>query len=336
MGRKRKDPRLPKYVYLKKGRYVYVPHLGKGKLGKEILLCPEKSPLSEIWQRYEEVTEIAPGDSLEWLCLEYQKSAKFLSLATSTQKDYKKYHESIMRRAANSNQPYASITPGMLRKYLDNRASENAPVLANREVAYLSAVYTWAIQRDLLPPTFSNPCHKVQRNREKHRTRYISDEEYEIVYNLAISPWYLRPLMEIGYLCRMRPSEARRLLHSDILKEGLYTRRLKGSRDSITKWSPRLRRAVKVAQDHETTIPSLYLFTNKQGCVLTYSAVKSAWDRLMTKALKNGLSERFTIHDLKAKGISDFIGDKQAASGHKTATMIAVYDRKKPEVDSTR
>lgn len=44
----------------------------------------------------------------------------------------------------------------------------------------------------------------------------------------------------------------------------------------------------------------------------------------------------FTFHDLKAKGISDFAGDKQRAGGHRTAAMVAVYDRKKIEIDPTR
>jgi hypothetical protein len=43
-------------------------------------------------------------------------------------------------------------------------------------------------------------------------------------------------------------------------------------------------------------------------------------------------SERFTFHDLKAAGISDTEEDKQKAGGHKTLSMVAVYDRKLPEV----
>lgn len=336
MGRPRKDRNLPKYVYLRKGRYIYVPYLGKGKRGKEIILCPGDSSISEVWRRYEQVTDAAPGDSLEWLCQEYHQSAKFKALARSTQNDYLKYHATIMSRGQNRTLPYAALSPGMVRKYLDIRAAAGAPVLANREKAYLSAVYTWAIQRDLLPPTYSNPCHKVSRNPEKPRCRYVTDAEYEIVYNLATSPWYIRALMELGYLCRMRPGEARQVLLSDIHPEGLETRRFKGSRDAITRWSPRLCQAVQMALGHPTSIPSNHLFCDRHGTPLTSSAVKSAWDRIMAKALKNGLQEKYTMHDLKAKGVSDFEGDKQAASGHKTSAMVAVYDRKKPEVDSTR
>ena len=43
------------------------------------------------------------------------------------------------------------------------------------------------------------------------------------------------------------------------------------------------------------------------------------------------LDFNFSLHDLKAKGISDLEGtrsDKQAISGHKNATQTARYDRK--------
>jgi len=54
----------------------------------------------------------------------------------------------------------------------------------------------------------------------------------------------------------------------------------------------------------------------------------------MKKAMGQGI-ERFTFQDLKAKGVSDFEGDKKKASGHKSESMVAVYDRKLTEVDST-
>jgi hypothetical protein len=46
-----------------------------------------------------------------------------------------------------------------------------------------------------------------------------------------------------------------------------------------------------------------------------------------------------TLHDLKAKSISDFDGslsDKQNASGHTTLAQTASYDRKIQQVKTTR
>ncbi|MFA0813853.1 hypothetical protein [Microbulbifer epialgicus] len=38
------------------------------------------------------------------------------------------------------------------------------------------------------------------------------------------------------------------------------------------------------------------------------------------------LHNRFRFHDLKIKGISDFEGDKQEFSGHKTRSMMERYN----------
>lgn len=45
----------------------------------------------------------------------------------------------------------------------------------------------------------------------------------------------------------------------------------------------------------------------------------------MWKHVKEGYD--FTFHDLKAKGITDFEGDKQAFSGHKTCAQMETYNR---------
>jgi hypothetical protein len=42
------------------------------------------------------------------------------------------------------------------------------------------------------------------------------------------------------------------------------------------------------------------------------------------------------FHDLKAKGVSDFEGDKWQASGHMSPRMVTVYHRKIDRVASTR
>ena len=44
---------------------------------------------------------------------------------------------------------------------------------------------------------------------------------------------------------------------------------------------------------------------------------------------------RFSFHDLKAKGVSDFTGDKKKASGHKSQRMVDIYDRKRIEIEAT-
>lgn len=221
-----------------------------------------------------------------------------------------------------------SITPGALRKYLDARREDGAPVSGNREVALISVAWNWAKERDYI--FLLNPCSDVKPNKEKPRDRYVTDQEYDAVY--AMAPFYLKPAMELAYLCRMRRTEILTAQKSQILDEGFDTLRIKGSKDAVTRWSERLKQAV----DYKAgKVGSIYIIHDKKGQKITTECFKSAWTRLKKKMKQEGI-EPFNFHDLKAKGVSDFEGDKLAASGHKDPKMMAVYDRKKIVTDSTR
>ena len=140
--------------------------------------------------------------------------------------------------------------------------------------------------------------------------------------------------MELAYLCRMRLSETLHTKVKDITEKGLLTRRLKGSNDAITIWSDRLKGAVDSGLKGQLRVPDMPVVNDGKGSTIKASAFHTAWQRIMVKIWKQGI-KRFTFHDLKAKGVSDFDGDKKKASGHKSDAMVAVYDRKLIEVDST-
>lgn len=341
MGRKRKnkaDDRLPPYTYLHHNQYIHRPYKD-GKLGSAIPLCPKDSPLSEVWAAYEAVKGEVQH-TLKWLTDKYLKSDKFNSLGERTQEDYQRHQKVLVSTRVKGGTfggvQFDQITPGVIRKYLDKRG-ETAPVQANREIAFLSVVYSWAYERDMLPRGMVNPCLRVKRNKETARDRYITDEEYYSVYELAAgSPWYIQPMMEVAYLVRYRGKEIRGMLKSDLKEEGLDTRRVKGSNNSLTLWSDRLSSAVNVALDQERITDGVHVFADNYGRPIKKSTFDSAWQRLMKKAEKHIGIKPFPFHDLKAKGVSDFDGNKKDASGHKSEAMVAVYDRKKIKVKPTR
>tara|TARA_B100002003_G_C13597319_1_gene308355 strand:- start:85 stop:498 length:414 start_codon:yes stop_codon:yes gene_type:complete len=137
----------------------------------------------------------------------------------------------------------------------------------------------------------------------------------------------------------MRKSEILKATKNQVKDKGFDTKRLKGSRDTLTLWSDRLNQAIQAAYQLPSKVSHMSedapLIHNKWGVAIKKSAFESAWQRLKTKMKKAGI-EPFTFHDLKAKGVSDFEGNKQDASGHKTAAQVAVYDRKKKEVKPTK
>ncbi|MFD2436102.1 site-specific integrase [Modicisalibacter luteus] len=65
----------------------------------------------------------------------------------------------------------------------------------------------------------------------------------------------------------------------------------------------------------------------------------TAWQRLIKLAIEEEIieaSQRFGLHDLKRRGITDTKGtrhDKQEASGHRSAAMLDVYDLSIPLVN---
>ena len=135
-----------------------------------------------------------------------------------------------------------------------------------------------------------------------------------------------------------RCGEIRKATADQVKPEGFDTKRLKGSKDTMTLWSKRLRKAIDEAKklpSFVVPIDTQYLIHDKFGLPISKTAFDSAWRRLMKKLVKLGI-EPFTFHDLKPKGVSDFEGNKQDASGHKTASQVAVYDRKKKEVNPTK
>ena len=54
--RKKAHQKLPKYVYLDKGRYFLKPYVGlvngKPTFGKQIWLAPDTATIDEIWEAY--------------------------------------------------------------------------------------------------------------------------------------------------------------------------------------------------------------------------------------------------------------------------------------------
>jgi hypothetical protein len=81
------------------------------------------------------------------------------------------------------------------------------------------------------------------------------------------------------------------------------------------------------------------LLVSEDGTALSKSSLDTAWQRFMAMAIKAGVitqEHRFGLHDLKRKGITDTPGtraDKQQASGHRSESMMDVYDMSVAIVD---
>ena len=315
----RDERKLPKYVSLNDVGYRYKPYLGRVdgriKWGKSCYLAPADATMSEVWRAYEEL-QSGPRNTVRWLLGLYADSQKFASLKEKTRGDYLKAIDTInaadIGNGTFGDAELERVTKRTIRSYLDTYP---APIAANRHIAVLKSAWSWAEERHEIP---ENPCLGVKMNEEKPRERYVTDDEYIAVLNMA--PAELAQYMELAYLLRARLSEVRNLQISDVSDTHVSLDRLKGSEGERTILSERLRDALSDVRGEPYIV---YRYSE--------SAFRSAWRRLQSKMDKAGI-ERFTFHDLKAKGISDH---KDNFGGHRSPNMRKIYVRKKQEVEAT-
>lgn len=338
----RQDARLPPYVYRKPrlNAVEYRQYLGKGKFGPSVYLKDEQgrnlaadATLNSIIKAYRlAITgEQQQGRSLSWLLGRYFKSPAFAKLSPRGQKDYQWYADKITAMpgangAVFGDYPYKQITRKTMAALRDRLSDK--PTQANRRLQFLSAVFSWAIEEEHLE---ENPCKGVSRFSLKARTRYADDNEYQIVYDTAASYPWLQIMMELAYLCRARLGEIRALPPGAVNDIGVFISRTKKSESETTTWTPRLRQAIAQAE----ALPGpgrKFVVHNADGSQITENQFRNAWKRTMERALKQGLQERFTFHDLKARGVTNH---PLQHSGHKSERMKSVYVRQAPRVQAT-
>jgi integrase len=335
MSRRRSDPSLswlPPRVYLHRDKFVYQP-----KSGGKIILCASDSHKIDVLKRYEqEKGRIDSGVFFDNIISAFVKSSEFFTLSPRTKKDYISYLPAITG-------VFGKMRPNVIeahhvRLFMDNlaitrgSAVKPANATANRHKACLQKVCSWAYQRGLMK---KNPCVGVSKLSEKGRDRYITDTEYNSIYDCASA--HCRVAMEISYLCMARIGDVMKLTLRDILDEGIFIEQGKTGKKQIKLWSERLREAVNNARNlpRKKGMATIFLLSKPDGSKYSVRAIQSQYRAATIKAGVIGC----TFHDLKAKAVSDFEGtlaEKQNAAGHSTLAQTAKYDRKVKSVRSVK
>lgn len=330
--RTRSDSRLPAYVSLSKGRYVWRPYLGRrdGRtvFGKEIVLCRGDATIPQVWDAYNQAARDGPAfGTIDWLLDRFFASRRFAELASRTQQDYRKYRAPLTDRRTRAGRfgetELRTITTRSINSYL---ATAPAPVQANRQIAMLSSAWNWVAGEEPIPP---NPVPGCRWNAERARDRYVEDWEYQAVYTEA-SP-ALRVAMELAYLCRLRRCEVIALeCLRDLRDDGVLARRRKGSRHQVVGYSQRLEAAIAAAKALHGKVQLRHLIITRRGDAYTDNGLSKSFDRARARALRKGtLRVPFNFHDLKRKGVSDFEGtdtEKLDSAGHRDRRTAEIYN----------
>jgi len=322
MGRPRKDPKdnhLPPRVTKNKYSYVWKP---KGTKLSVTLGKIRETSISKLWERYEE-EKAKQHDIMTFSKLwnMFLGSPTYTDLAPRTQKDYRQHQKQLL--AVFGKMRADDIKIEQVRIFMDRRglSSKNQ---ANQEVASMSRVFGWGYERGYVK---GNPCKGIRKFTLKAREVYITDEEYQAIYQEAAPA--LRAGMEISYLCAARVSDVMGLKWSQISDKGIFIQQGKTGVKQIKAWNDRLRNAVEIGRSlggKEMVICS------SKKTKYSKSGFNDLWEEARAAASqKLGRPMKCTFHDIKAKGISDYEGsskEKQLFSGHKTESQVLVYDRK--------
>ncbi|EAN2380941.1 tyrosine-type recombinase/integrase [Salmonella enterica] len=324
MGRKRKNPihmTLPPRVYPNKYSYVWKP------TSKEsVTLTRIDEGIPRLWQKYEEeVNQRHHSVTFEKLWRKFMASAYFTELKPRTQKDYLQHEKKLI--SVFGHVLADNIRPEHVRTFMDKRGLQSK-TQANHEMSSMSRAFRWGYERGMVK---RNPCHGISRFKSEARDKYITDKEYEAIYNNADD--VVRVAMEIAYLCAARLSDVLGMQWRQVTKEGVFIQQGKNSVKQIKQWTERLHHAFELAKTFSNPgNPASFVIIGTHGSGFSKRGFSHRWEDARHKAsVALGYDINCTFHDLKAKGISDYEGssrDKQLFSGHKTESQVLIYDRK--------
>lgn len=320
MGRRRTNNLgLPPHMQLKHGAYYFV-----GRDKKWIRLSEDKALALAKWAELEGETPVPETEnkpikgSVGELIMRYMIEIS-PHKAASTYQGNKLEAENLKKVFAKV--PTHAVLPTHIAKYLDTRG-QTSKVRANREISLLSHIFSYGMRWGAIN---SNPCIGVAKHKEKGRDRYIMDNEFEGVKNIAGE--LIATVMDFAYITALRKGDILSLKLDQITDEGIWVKQSKTGAKQLYEWSSGLRDVVNRAKALKRPIRGLYLFCNRQGKPYTDSGFKAMWNRVQVKWAEQG-GNRFTFHDIRAKALTDAknLGmDAQTLAGHSSAAMTEHY-----------
>lgn len=366
---------LPKGVYWDRGRwYICESHPESGRTRKRTIAYAD-ARLSDLHAAREAAFGLGETGSLNFVVKAFTQSTEYRDLAKGSRDDYD-HHAAIacgfvLRDGTNLGRLQVDrMSVPLVQRLVETLAKGRQagpiqpalpprPSTANHVLRYLHRLFGWGIR---MGHCRTNPASGVRSAREKAEFKMPEPHAFLAVLEFAKEraalplhskgsvPPYMPAVMVLAYNARLRGIEVTDLSDADALPEGVRCSRRKGSRDNITLWNEELRWAWSWLRDyrasrleaHKRPAPlradQRFLVVTQTGTPLARSTLKTAWQRLITSAIAEGVideGERFSLHGLKHRGVTDTRGnrfDKQEAAGHVTPHMTHRYDHSLPMV----
>ena len=294
---------LPR-MYWKNGRYYYV------KQNKWNTLS---SNHNDALRQYADLEAPKSG----WGDLVAATYADFDTLAENTKKQYNGIRPKIVHGFSDF-EPH-EIMGTHIYQFLEQYRS--TPNMANRMLSVLKRIFTKGVR---LGACDFNPSAGVARFDEDKRKRYITDEEYKLIYNQANE--VIQVVMDICYLTAQRIGDVLNIKRSDISEEGILIVQQKSKARLTVAMTPELAGVIARAKTLRNVPCQWLLHPKGKATAYAYSSIKSAYQRAVSAS---GVTDA-TLHDLRAKSLTDLKkagGDPQKLAGHRLESTTLRYLR---------
>lgn len=371
--------KLPTGAYWDSRDKVWFTLTRDGNKQRRKRIAGPTATLADLHRVLQELNTANSTGTIRWVHTEFEASEQWKDLSPATRDDYTKCLARLTKLKTKVGVTSDLLVANRLGRVdvqlIVDEIAKKTPAMANHVKRYLGRLFAWGMQRGRMRDR-TNPAHGLDAATEVGNAKVPTPQVYERVLEFArvrgartahtagSCPPYIWPAMVMAYRCRLRGIEALLLSDADKHKDGIYGARRKGSLDNVTRWSPELEAAWDVAVAYRNSVwakrkkeipirpqdrPLLInqkgetlAKLNASGEVVTRSTFDTAWQRFIRMAMADGIitkEERFTMHGLKHRGVTDTVGGKEAkkaASGHKTDQMVSRYDHEVAVVDQAQ
>jgi site-specific recombinase XerD len=309
--RPRKSNRhLPKSVYERRGAYYYVKGGVWEPLGRD---------LSKALAKYGDMHSPKPEGVLDGTIDAGMRVILRPGLAPSTKVAYgaaAKWIKRLFRKLTDIQQI------GSKEVRTAKRLLADKPVMANRVIVVLRELFEYWAEQGIVS---DNPARMVPKYTIARRTRLITPQEYNAIYEKATED--LQIIMDLWRLTGQRVMDAALIKRVDLLEEGIYFRQAKTGAELIVRWNPELKAVVDRAKGRHGNVTALTLIP-RRGEPLKYNHVNRMW----LSASRGAQVEDVQARDLRAMALTAIKQQKgkaaaQGLGGHKRETTTEIYLR---------
>lgn len=278
--------------------------------------------LTEAHRRWSEIqahfdTPVLSG-KIPDVAMAYQKH-ELPTLAPKTQRDY----QAAIARISAAFQEFTihQVEPSHCYAYVDDNMSRIRQ--ARYDIRVLSAILSWSVAKGWIKanPLVGQLKFTHKRYNPPRRQHYIPDTDLQIFMAELDRKWQLYVLLKLKTGQSQQTLLTTQWRH--VTADGIDFNRAKTGASIPMAWDPDLEAIIEEIRRLPRKVGSMYLFSSRDGAPYydmetgEASGFRSMWQRWQMKAMKKGMSARFTEHQLRHKAASDNpLAAASAALGH--------------------